>query len=231
MTLIDQITKASDQVVFIPPLFQAEETMIGNQLIDSSVKNGVKQFILITVTHSILTTLLQHKAKRDIEEHLVYTGMKTQLPYTILQPMHYMHNFRPKEVHKTGKYENFYTNDGKLCYVDPLDVGEVAAKVAKDPDKYDKGTFELVGTKKTYTPVDLVNIYNQLTGEHTKATHIDIEDFLNQNHINDLYTRACFEHLADTYTNWGLDGNPLVLEMLLGRKPTTIEEYIKRELK
>ncbi|GAX03084.1 NmrA family transcriptional regulator [Secundilactobacillus pentosiphilus] len=231
ITVIDEITKASDKIAYIPPLFSAEEGLIGKQMIDSSIKNGVSQFIFISVTHPILTTLLQHVEKRDTEEHLIYAGMSTQLPYTILQPMHYMHNFDPKRVHDTGKYENFYASDGKLCYVDPLDVGEVAAKVAKDPDTYNKATFELVGTKKTYTPQDLVDTYNKLTGEHAVATHIDLEKFLDENHINDLYMRQAFKHLSDTYSKWGLDGNPFVLKTLLGREPTTFEEYLKREIK
>lgn len=231
ITLIDKLTKASDQIAYIPPLFSAEEDLIGKQMIDSSINNDVSQFIFISVTHPILTSLLQHVAKRDTEEHLIYAGMAHQLPYTILQPMHYMHNFRPKEVHQTGKYVNFYATDGKLSYVDPLDVGEVVAKVAKDPDKFNKGTFELVGTKQTYTPKDLVSIYNKITGEHAVAEHIDIDEFLDQNHFTDLYMRAAFRHLGATYSKWGLDGNPLALTTLLGREPTSIEEYIKRELK
>ncbi|MTV82728.1 NmrA family NAD(P)-binding protein [Secundilactobacillus folii] len=228
--LIDKLTKESDQIVYIPPLFSAEESLIGKQLVDFSVTNHVSQFIFISVTHSILTSLLQHVAKRDVEEHLVYTGMKKQLPYTILQPMHYTHNFLPKQVHETGTFEYFYTSTGKLCYVDDQDVGEVVAKVAKDPDKYNKGTFELVGTKKAYTPDEVVAIYNQITGEHAKAVHVDLDDFLSKIHVTDLYMRAAFKHLSDSYSDWGLDGNPLVLETLLGRKPTGLEGYIKREM-
>lgn len=47
--------------------------------------------------------------------------------------------------------------------------------------------------------------YNKLTGEHAGATPIELEKFL--------------------------DENPFVLKTLLGRKPTTFEEYLKREIK
>lgn len=65
---------------------------------------NIEQFVFISVTHPILTTLLQHVAKRDVEEHLIYKGMETGLTYTILQPMHYMHNFDPEMVKSTGEY-------------------------------------------------------------------------------------------------------------------------------
>lgn len=55
---IDTLTKASDQIVYIPPLFSPQEVLIGNQMVDSSAANGVSQFIFIYVTHPILTSLL-----------------------------------------------------------------------------------------------------------------------------------------------------------------------------
>ncbi len=111
-------------------------------------------------------------------------------------------------------------------------MGEVAAaKAMKILIHHDKATFELVGTKKAYTPQDLVDIYNKLTGERCGYTHIDLEKFLDVKTILTIY--ACvrvFKHLSDTYS-MGFDGNPFVLKTLLSREPTTFEEYLKREIK
>lgn len=223
---IHQIISEVDQVVYIPPLFSAQEALIGKQLIDSSIELGVKQFVFISVTHPILTTLLQHVAKRDVEEHLIYRGMETDLQYTILQPMHYMHNFNPNAVAEAGEYRIFYTIDSKVGYVDPSDVGQVVVEVIQNSEKHNKATYELVGTKP-YSPKELVEIFNTTFNLQTKAVYMPVYEFLDQINAQDLYFRKGFEQLAYSYSTWGLDGNANVLEMLLGHKPTSFEEYLQ----
>lgn len=224
-----QLVASADQIVYIPPLFSAEEALIGENLIDLSAAGQVKQFVFVSVTHPILTTLLQHTAKRDVEEHLIYQGMTSQLPYTILQPMHYMHNFDPQLVHRTGKYQIFYNVDSKIAYVDPEDVAEVLVQVVGNIAQHNKATYELVGTQP-YSPNELVQQYNALTGEQAVAEYVDVETFLDNIDAQDLFFRTGFKHLADTYSQWGLDGNSTVLRLLLGRQPTDFKTYVKRQL-
>ena len=224
-----EIISAADILIYIPPLFSPEEALIGNSLIDLAAEAKLQQFIFMSVTHPILSSLLQHTAKRDVEEHLIYTGMRTQLPYTILQPMHYMHNFDPLAVKRSGKYRIFYSLDGAVAYVDPLDVAEVVLNVLAEPAKHNKATYELVGTAP-YTPKELVTRFNAVTGEHAVAEYVPVEQFLDDIGAQDLYFRTGFKHLADSYSQWGLDGNVTVLTMLLGRDPTTFEDYLVRAL-
>lgn len=224
-----QLVASADQIVYIPPLFSAEEALIGENLIDLSVAGQVKQFVFVSVTHPILTTLLQHTAKRDVEEHLIYQGMTSQLPYTILQPMHYMHNFDPQLVHRTGKYQIFYNVDSKIAYVDPEDVAEVLVQVVGNIAQHNKATYELVGTQP-YSPNELVQQYNALTSEQAVAEYVDVETFLDNIDAQDLFFRTGFKHLADTYSQWGLDGNSTVLRLLLGRQPTDFKTYVKCQL-
>lgn len=229
LTFIDSLMKETTMVVHIPPLFSAQEALIGQRMVDKAIEHEVEHFVFISVTHPILTTLLQHAAKRDVEEYLIYKGMETQCSYTILQPMHYMHNFNPQIVAQTGEYRIFYDVDTKVGYVATEDVAEVAVKVLSDPAKHNKATYELVGTE-AYSPNDLVNMFNQITGKNANATYIDVEDFLDQINANDLFFREGFKHLAHTYSTWGLDGNTNVLAWLLGHEPTSFEEYVKAKL-
>lgn len=224
-----RIINAADVLIYIPPLFSAEEVLIGQSLVDLAAAKQIQQFIFVSVTHPILSSLVQHIAKRDVEEHLVYAGMATQMPYTILQPMHYMHNFDPKRVKETGEYQIFYSLDGAVAYVDPQDVAEVIGKVVDNPSEHDKATYELVGTP-AYTPKQLVEMFNAYTGMDAKASYVSVDQFLEQIDAQDLYFRDGFKHLADSYSQWGLDGNTNVLTMLLGRKPHGFEDYLAREL-
>lgn len=225
-----ELIASADQIVYIPPIYDAKDDQVANSFIDLAAAAHVKQFVLISVIHSILSTLLQHTTKRKIEEHLLYTSMSTGLTYTILKPTHYMYNFPPQLVMKTNEYDMFFPVDKKLvAWVDPADVAEVLAKVVADPEKYNKADYELVGTGRISNQ-ECVDMFNEVTGKHAKAVYVPIEKFLDMMHINDIVSRNGLIHLANTYTKWGLDGNTSVLEWLLGRKPTTFKQYLKREL-
>lgn len=229
LSFIHALMKKATKVVYIPPLFSAQEALIGKRMIDAADTHKIEHFLFVSVIHPILTSLLQHTAKRDAEEYLVYKGMTTQLPYTILQPMHYMHNFNPKVVDETGKYNIFYNVDSKVGYVATEDVADVVVKVFSERKTHDKATYELVGTP-AYSPNDLVAMFNKLTGQSAVTEYIDVEDFLDQIHANDLYFRDGFKQLAYSYSTWGLDGNSNVLTWLLGHAPTSFEQYVQSKL-
>lgn len=57
-----------------------------------------------------------------------------------------------------------------------------------------------------------------------------MEDLRDLMHLQDSYGRECFRHLAETYSEYGIVGNPNVLSWLLQRKPTTFAQYVEREL-
>ncbi|MDF9824144.1 uncharacterized protein YbjT (DUF2867 family) [Breznakia sp. PF5-3] len=221
--------EGASQIVFIPPLFKAEEYYIGKAMIDEAVRLKVSQFVLMSVTHSIMSTLLQHTAKRDIEEYLIYKGLSDGLNYTILQPMHYMHNFNPMLVKETKRYSIFYDIDTPLAYVDSDDVGEVTANVLKHPEIHNKATYELVGND-VLSPKGLVCEFNEVYGEQAIAEKIDIVDFMDSIHLENVYSRDAFIELSNTYSKYGIDGNANVLTWLLNRKPTSFKEYLKKRM-
>lgn len=59
---------------------------MGFAAVDAAREAGVKHFVFSSVLHAIITDLVQHESKRDIEEHLVSSGLE----FTILQPANYM---------------------------------------------------------------------------------------------------------------------------------------------
>lgn len=228
LSVIKQALENVTQIVFIPPLFSAQEYFIGKALIDEAEKQGIKQFVMVSVTHPIMSTLLQHTAKRDIEEYLVYKGLTTHLSYTILQPMHYMHNFNPNAVKENNCYVSFYDIHTKLSYVDSDDVGEVVAKVLTE-DTHDGATYELV-SDEYLSPIEMIEIYNNTFSAQAKAQYMDIYDFMEMIQLDDIYSRQAFVQLAETYSKYGIFGNSTVLAQLLGRKPTSFRKYLTREM-
>lgn len=227
------VAKAVDgceQVLYIPPMFLYIEAEMANLCVDEAVKAGVKQFVMTTVTHPNMSTLPQHTQKLHAEEHLIYKGLSDGLNYTILQPMHYCHNFSVPQVWEIGAYNIFYTKTTRLSYVDAGDVGIVAAKILTE-DGHQNATYELVGSD-FLSPVDMVGIFNDITGRSAVCNQISVDDILEYfgNGKYDSYFVKTFRCLSDTYGKYGIAGNPNVLTWLLGRKPTTFAEYIKNEI-
>ena len=56
-------------------------------MIDAAKSHGVSHFIYASVLHPCLRKLMNHDCKRYVEEYLIESG----LPYTILQPSHFIH--------------------------------------------------------------------------------------------------------------------------------------------
>lgn len=219
-----------DQVLYLPPMFVYDEADMAKRFIDEAVKQNIRQFVMMSVTHPNMSTLTQHTQKLKAEEYLVYKGLSDHLNYTILQPMHYMHNFLVPSVWESGSYDCFYTKTTKLSYVDVMDVAEVAAKVLTE-DGHQNATYELVG-KDFLSPVDMVEMFNEITGREAVCNQIEVEAILPYfgNGKYDSYFVQTFKNLAETYGKYGIAGNSNVLTWLLERQPTTFEEYIKREL-
>ncbi|MFR3684025.1 MAG: NmrA family NAD(P)-binding protein [Enterococcus sp.] len=227
---LEKAIKGCDQVLYLPPMFVYDESDIAKKCIDEAVKQNVHQFVMMSVTHPNMSTLLQHTQKLKAEEYLVYKGLSDHLNYTILQPMHYMHNFLVPSVWTTGSYDCFYTKTTKLSYVDVNDVAEVATKVLTE-DGHQNATYELV-CHDFLSPVDMIEKFNQITGRDAVCNQVPVETIIPYfgNAKYDSYFVQTFKNLAETYGEYGIAGNANVLTWLLEREPTTFDEYIKREL-
>src|SRR3546814_12600887 len=89
-----------DQIYQIGPSAHPREREMGFQMIDAAKKAGVAHFVFSSVLHAITTDLVQHEIKRDIEEHLLSSG----LDFTILQPANYMAPWRLPSAFREGVF-------------------------------------------------------------------------------------------------------------------------------
>jgi uncharacterized protein YbjT (DUF2867 family) len=230
LSVLRQCVKGIESILFIPTLFKAGEYFIGKYIIDEAIRAGVKQFILHSPTHSGMSALPDHLGSHKIEEYLVYKGLSHEFFYTIIQPMQYMYNFTINWIKKTSMYPVFYDADKKLSYVDEDDVAEVVVKIAKEPEKHHKATYELVGTD-FLSPNEMVKMFNQRTGSRARCERVDIGDYLDMSQIEDVYVIEAFKTLSRVYSGNGLRGNSDILEWLLGRRPTSFRQYLERALR
>ncbi len=120
-----QAVRGVDKVYHIGPTLHPRERQMGLAIIDAAKAAGVKHFVLSSVLHAITTELVQHEIKRDIEEHLLSSGLE----FTILQPSNYMLPLKLKPVFERGVFELSWSLDRRQSMVDLGDVTDVAASV------------------------------------------------------------------------------------------------------
>lgn len=213
----------ADAVVHIGPAMHPREAAMAETVIDAAAAVGVSHFVLMSVTHPQLEPMLNHQTKLAAERRLLLS----RLPYTILQPMHYMQNVEIASVVSQGVHRQPYSLDVPLSFVDLVDVGEVVAMVLNDPAYHCLATYELCGTDQL-TGREIASVVSAVTGREITAEQVDARDVLAGMSAASDYTRDGFRRLFAHYDSYGLTGNPNVLRWLLGREPRTFTEYVRR---
>lgn len=203
---------------------------MGFAAVDAARAAGVRHFVFSSVLHAILTDLVQHEIKRDIEEYLLSSGLEL----TILQPANYMLRHRLKTTLDQGAFLLSWALDRYQSMVDLADVTEVAAAVLADGAQHAGATYELVAPGR-YTAHDLAAIVSGILDRDIPAKQIAPDEFLRAALRTESldrfpYETAACRAISDRYSSNDFVGNPNVLTWLLGRKPTTFEQFAQREL-
>lgn len=226
MTRPDELPAAlegCDAVVHIGPPMHPREITMGQNVIDAAARAGIEHVVLMSVTHPQLEPLLNHQSKLAVERHL----LASRLPFTILQPMHYMQNVNVRECVESGRFRQPYSLDRPLSFVDLADVGAVVATVLAAPREHRWATYELCAAD-ILTGHDVAETLTSVSGAPVHAEQVPIEAVLPADAPD--YTIDGFTRLINQYDRYGILGNPNVLRWLLGREPTTFAGYARREL-
>jgi uncharacterized protein YbjT (DUF2867 family) len=215
-----------DAVVHIgPPMHPDEKTMTGH-FIEAAKAAGVGRFIYYSVMHPLRREVRHHSLKLDTEEMLIESGM----PYTIIQPIRYMQHLEPiwKRVTEEGVHAMPFNTHLKFNVVDLLDLAEATAIMTLE-DGWLYGTFELAGPE-SLSQSDMADVISKVIGKPVKAEATPIakmqEKAKASGASDDRVTQMTI--MNEHYDAFGFLGNPRVLEMVLKRKPTTFESYVKR---
>jgi len=218
-----------EKVYHIGPTLHPRERQMGLGLIDAAREAGVQHFVFSSVLHAITTDLVQHEIKRDVEEHLLSSG----LPFTILQPSNYMLPLKLRPVFDRGVFELSWSLERRQSLVDLGDVAEVAVMVLSDSRHHDGATYELVAPGR-YTARELGDVISRVLRTPIEVREIDADTYLTA-WVGDA-DPAEFTHqitvlraITARYSSHDFVGSPNVLTWLLGRTPTTFEEFVRRQ--
>lgn len=216
-----------EKVYQIGPTLHPEERRIGFAAVDAARESGVGHFVFSSVLHAITTDLVQHEIKRDIEEHLLSSGLE----FTVLQPANYMLPLRLRPVFERGLFRLSWSLERRQSLVDLGDVTDVAAAVLADSERHAGATYELVAPGR-HTAHDLGSIMSEIIGRDVAVERIGADEFLRER-IGEPdrfpYEARTMRAITERYSSHDFVGNPNVLTWLLGRPPTTYAQFVQAQ--
>ena len=213
-------------VYHICPNVSPDEVAIGRIVINAARSSGVEHFVFHSVLNPQTEAMPHHWKKLRVEELLV----ESSLPYTILQPAAYMQNILAhwERIQSEGIYPVPYPADTRLSLVDLMDVAQAAAIVLTEPG-HQYATYELVSIEGL-SQTELAAILSQELGRPVQATTVPLETWRSQAKEAGLgdYQIETLTSMFAYYQRSDLLGNPHALSWLLGRPPTTLNEFARR---
>jgi NAD(P)H dehydrogenase (quinone) len=220
-----------DTVYHIGPGASQVEKLMGETLIEAATRAGVDHVVFSSVLHPIIP-IVQHHIKRDLEVRLI----ESSLNYTVLKPVDYM---MPEQyslpAFEAGVFPTFWRLDeprrGSLIALD--DLTDVAVKVIKEGPPHYFASYELVGPDKL-TAFEVAEILSKVTGKEVQAVEWKPDEMLQRMFGDDRsspeaqHRLAVISSVSQWYGRHSFIGNPRILTWLLGRKPTTYEEFVTK---
>lgn len=213
-------------VYHICPNMSRDEEAIGEIALEAARGAGAR-----IVYHSVLMPEVEamphHWRKAKVEERIRSSG----LAFAILRPTAYMQNVlqQRRTIVEHGVYPVPYAQASVVSLVDLEDVAVAAAHVLLE-DSHDGGVYELCADEL----LDQAGIADALTRQLGRPVTLEVLDRpdwaagarragLEEEVIGDLL--RMFEY----YERHGMTGSPDQLASLLGRRPTSFAEFLKRE--
>ncbi len=212
-----------DGVFHINPAFAPNEAELGVAMVEAAKASGVQKFVFSGVYHPSLSKLINHAAKRPVEEAMYESGME----FTVLQPAMFMQNFAASwdAVIQQGRFSLPYSKLAKACYVDYRDVAEVAA-IALTGNELGYGTFELCAPGMV-NRVELVAIISAAIGRTIEAGESPFAEWAQAAQVPDGL-RENLRVMYEDYDQYGFPGgNAIVLRTILGREPRSLQQYFQ----
>jgi uncharacterized protein YbjT (DUF2867 family) len=222
---LERACKQVRVVYHICPNVSPDEESIGQTVIGAAQSRGVEHFVYHSVLHPQTEAMPHHWKKLRVEEQLVQSG----LTFTILQPTVYMQNILAHwaTICEHGVYRIPYPAETRLSFVDLMDVARAAAIVITEPG-YHNAIYELVGTHGI-TQIEIGSLLTRSINRSIQIEVIPIPEWEQQARDKGLgeYQIEALTQMFRFYAQNGMSGSPRVLGWLLGKSPTTLEDFVQ----
>ncbi|RYG37463.1 MAG: hypothetical protein EON93_03580 [Burkholderiales bacterium] len=221
-----------EAVYHISPGAHPHEQKMGYAMVEAAKRVGVRHVVLLSLLQPFID-IIQHRYKLDHELALVKSGLN----FTALRPCDYMiPETYVASAMRTGSMP-YYSADGEgdrakrvHSYLDLEDLTDVAVKVLVEGSAHYFANYELAGPDKL-TPHGMGQILSRVMGREIGVVPRSPEDLIDalwpsRDASEDFeHQAAIVRSIAAWYAKYDFVGNPRTLEWLLGRRPTTFEEF------
>lgn len=219
-------TLGARAVYHICPNVHPDEVGIGRTALAAARSSGVRQFAYHSVLLPAVEAMPHHWLKHRVEMLLAESGV----PFTVLQPCAYMQNLLAQweSIVDLGRLGVPYGVEVQMSLVDLLDVAAAAA-IVLTTDGHAEATYELCGPE-AISPARAADVFGRHVGRPVRAEKEDVAAWARRARnrgIGEYQTEALVK-MFGYYDRHGFTGSPAVLESLLGRRPTSLEEFVAR---
>jgi uncharacterized protein YbjT (DUF2867 family) len=227
-SFLAQAAKGVEAIYHICPNMSPDEVKIGRLMLEAARSNGIQHFVYHSVLHPQAQQMPHHWNKLKVETEILASG----LAFTILQPTAYMQNILGvwAKILSEGVYSIPYSAGARISLVDLEDVAEVAAKVLMDPG-YQNGIFELVGTP-AYSQAEIAGLISQKMGKTVQIEEVSRTAWEKQARKSGMseYAIQTLLKMFLYYETYGMGGNSSGLTGILGRRPTSYDQFLDKLL-
>ena len=230
-----------ETVYHVGPSLHPREEAMGIAVVEAAERAGVKHLVFSSVLHAIENQLIQHRSKLAIEQRIITSN----LGWTILQPTNYMLPAWSTPVFKTEVFRLWWSLDRRQSLIVLDDFADVAFKVITEGVNHHGATYEL-SSADCLTAYEIADRFSRITGRPVRAEEVEPDEFMvkhRKHHAMQAlldagrtvtsadfpYEFEVFRAIGACYSKYDFVGNPNVLRWLLGREPTTVEEYLRKE--
>lgn len=233
------------KIYHVGPSLHPHETEIGYNMIDAAVaetekpKSKFEHFVFSSVLNTQFRKMFNHDRKRYVEEYLFESGLN----YTVLNPGDFLDMSFPIKTFmamEAPAWKPILGANVKSSMIVLKDLAEASEKVIDEGPKHYQAQYPLCSMPPiAYSQV--VKDAGKAMGKELHVPAMSIEEATETTlgyllgdaelpiGVRERYWDGA-ERLVLFYRRRGLQGNPNVMEWLLGRKPTSHIEYIAQQV-
>jgi NAD(P)H dehydrogenase (quinone) len=215
--------------VFTISTFGDVETSIRQQTnaVEAAKENGVSQMVYSSAPRADVSEFVLAGIHRERENIIKESG----IPYVFVRNNWYVENeLGTIQQCLNGAPWVTSAGEGKVAWVYRPDLGEATANVLAG-DGHDNKAYELAG--ENLTQQQFVDAVNEVTGKEIPLLAVDSEDhakMLKEAGVPEEFV-SMLVMIQNGIREGGLEAPHSDLEMLLGRKPTSVKEALQILLK
>ncbi len=192
----------------------AEELVM--PMVEEAIKHDIKHIVLVAVYPDV---------QKAIKE--------SSINYTFLNANFFMQNFEMYQKEDIRDKNQIFLpcGEGKAAFIHAKDIGEVAAEIIAEPEKYQQKSVEITGPES----IDLfeaADAFSEVLGNEIEYKN-PVDDTYRQEMEDRGYSDEYIDAMISVFgkikdDDYAAETSPAV-EQILGRKPLTLKQYVEEE--